>query len=180
MIAAGLSLRCKRMQSYLETRAQHADFQISLQGVFECSRATYWNHVYLQTMPERRLHVAGVRQYRLATDLRRPNEVSFKNVFAAGVASGMSLAPEERLPYLSELKRVVRGEAKRLGTPDPFLRRYPAAPEDLPEAFRSAYFDDPPANVDGGSARALNAGLGCRRRTWHWFLLQWPQALSSP
>ena len=99
----------------------------------------------------------------MAIGVVRPTEVSYKNVLSAGVAAGLVLTPHEKLPYLTELKRLVTSAAKRREKPEPYLCRYPTSAGELPAALQACYEADPAANVEGGSARALSAGLRCRR-----------------
>ena len=99
----------------------------------------------------------------MAIGVLHPTETSYRNILSAAVATGLTLTPDERLPYLGELKRLVRSAAKKTQRPEPYLHKYPTAAGDLPAALRACYEDDPVATVEGGSARALSAGLHCRR-----------------
>ena len=95
----------------------------------------------------------------LAVGLFKPDEKTFKNILGAGVAAGLELAAQEKLPMMTELKRILRNAAKRNSHPTPWLTIYPCLPGDLPDTLRKCYETDPPAGLVGMAA----ADLPCRK-----------------
>ena len=57
--------------------------------------------------------------------------------------------PQEKLPMMTELKRMLRSSAKRHSHPTPWIDKYPCLPGDLPDTLRKAYEADPPARSWG-------------------------------
>ena len=92
----------------------------------------------------------------------RPSEPSFRNILAAGSAHGLSISPQERLPFLNELKRKLRKVSMQST-----VQHYPATPAELDsEMLEAAYgADDRPSQCQEAVAAALAAqgSLPCRR-----------------
>ena len=116
------------------------------------------NMMKIQVLAERTLNIGFFR----------PTEPGYKIILAAGCANGMTVQPSENLPFINELKRLVRGGAKKRPKPSPWLLRFPNQPSELPPALlESAYAaDDPPVSLQNlAEAAALKASvdLGCRK-----------------
>ena len=116
------------------------------------------NMMKIQVLAERTLNIGFFR----------PTEPGYKAILAAGCANGMTVQPSENLPFLNELKRLVRGGAKKRPKPSIWLLKFPNSPSELPPALlESAYAaDDPPVALeDVAEAAALKAtvDLGCRK-----------------
>lgn len=95
----------------------------------------------------------------LAVGLFKPDEKTFKNILGAGVSAGLELAAQEKLPMMTELKRILRNGAKRSSHPTPWMDRYPCAPGELPDTLRKCYETDPPAGLVAMAA----VDLPCRK-----------------
>ena len=116
------------------------------------------NMMKIQVLAERTLNIGFFR----------PTEPGYKIILAAGCANGMTVQPSENLPFINELKRLVRGGAKKRPKPSPWLLRFPNQPGELPPALlESAYAaDDPPVslqNVEEAAALKAPVDLGCRK-----------------
>ena len=116
------------------------------------------NMMKIQVLAERTLNIGFFR----------PTEPGYKIILASGCANGMTVQPSENLPFLNELKRLVRAGAKKRPKPSPWLLRFPNSPAELPPALlESAYAaDDQPVSLESvAEAAALKASvdLGCRK-----------------
>ena len=60
----------------------------------------------------------------IAIGLFKPDEKSFKSILGAGVSAGLELASQEKLPMMTELKRMSRSSAKRQSHPTSWMDRY--------------------------------------------------------
>ena len=90
----------------------------------------------------------------MSIGLTRPSEPSFRNILAAGSAHGLSISPQERLPFLNELKRKLRKVSMQST-----VQHYPATPAELDsEMLEAAYgADDRPSQCQEAVAAALAA-----------------------
>ena len=126
---------------------------LSVQDVQVLSNPSVTHLAKIQVLADRCMSIGVVK----------PTEVSYKNVLSAGVAAGLVLQPHEKIPFLNELKRLVTTAAKKRQRPEPYISRYPTSAAELPAQLQICYEADPAAELEGGSARALSAGLRCRR-----------------
>lgn len=114
------------------------------------------NHMKLNCLAERAL----------ALGLRKPSELAFKVIMGAGCAAGLQMDGAEHLPFLAELKRLIRVGAKRLPPPVPYVAKYPSDPGSLDaNLLASSYKGDEVGHFgETGSAAALQAQqtLPCR------------------
>eukprot|EP00438_Fugacium_kawagutii_P004294 Skav230333 [mRNA] locus=scaffold1130:21632:23132:+ [translate_table: standard] len=92
--------------------------------------------------------------------LRRPDEPSFRHMFAAGISCGIVVAASQRMLYFEELKKKFRNLARSAGAPKHWLQTYPTTLEELPQELQGGAS----GGADEGSALDL-AGrlLPCRR-----------------
>lgn len=109
----------------------------------------------------------------IAIGLFKPDEKSFKSILGAGVSAGLELAAQEKLPMMTELKRMLRSSAKRHSHPTPWIDKYPCLPGDLPDTLRKAYEADPPAKMMGMAAMDLpcrkSSALSCTKLVFHFY-----------
>ena len=131
---------------------------LSKNDVQQLNNPDIGNMMKIQVLAERTLNIGFFR----------PTEPGYKTILAAGCANGMTVHPSENLPFLNELKRLVRAGAKKRPKPSPWLLRFPNSPGELPPALlESAYAaDDQPVSLESvAEAAALKASidLGCRK-----------------
>lgn len=95
--------------------------------------------------------------------LVKPDEQSFRNILAAMVACGFQVADSEKLTWLNELKRLLRGKAKRSPVPDPYVTTFPGSHEELPQPFKATYAEEEILEMEPSKAADMVARLPLRR-----------------